>query len=68
MQSITLNSHINSDGFLRVQLPDELKNQDVTVIIQPQKRDWLAILQNTAGSIPDLERPFQEDYEVRESL
>lgn len=37
--------------------PDELVPKKNT----PQKRDWLAILQNTAGSIPDLERPFQKN-------
>ncbi len=57
MQPITLQSHIGSDGILQLQLPDELKNQDVMVIIRPQKTEWLSILQNTAGSIPDLERP-----------
>ena len=68
MQPITLQSHIGSDGILQLQLPDELKNQDVMVIIRPQKTEWLSILQNTAGSIPDLERPPQGVYEVRESL
>ncbi|MDJ0531682.1 MAG: hypothetical protein QNJ70_04155 [Xenococcaceae cyanobacterium MO_207.B15] len=68
MQPITLKSHIGSDGILQLQLPYELKNQDVMVIIRPQKTEWLSILQNTAGSIPDLERAPQGEYEVRESL
>jgi hypothetical protein len=68
MQLITLKFHVGSDGLLQLQLPDELKNQDVTVTILPQKREWLSILQRTAGSIPDLKRPFQGEYEVRESL
>lgn len=68
MQPITLKSHIGSDGLLQLQLPDELKNQDVTVIIQIQKTEWLSILENTAGSISDLKRPSQGEYEVREFL
>lgn len=68
MQAITLKSHIGSDGILQLQLPDELKNQDVMVIIHPQTTEWLSILQKTAGSIPDLERSPQGDYEVRETL
>jgi len=68
MQPITMKSYIGSDGLLQLQLPDELKNQDVTVIIQIQKTEWLSILQNTAGSIPDLKRPSQGEYEVREFL
>lgn len=35
MQLVILHSHIGSDGLLQLQLPDELKNQDVTVIIRP---------------------------------
>ncbi|NET60475.1 MAG: hypothetical protein F6K47_31360 [Symploca sp. SIO2E6] len=59
MQTITLNSHIGSDGLLQLKLPEELKNQNVTVIIRPQTTEWLSILHKTAGNIPDLERPPQ---------
>ena len=68
MQIVTLHSHVDSDGLLQLQLPDELKNQDVTVIVRPEKPEWLSILQKTAGTIPDLERPPQGEYELRESL
>jgi hypothetical protein len=68
MQIITLRSHIGSDGILQLQLPDELKNQDVTVIVRPEIPQWLSVLEKTAGTIPDLERPSQGQYEVRESL
>jgi hypothetical protein len=37
MQRVTLPSPIGSDGLLQLQLPDELKNQDVTVIIRPDR-------------------------------
>jgi len=36
MQPITLHSHVGSDGVLQLQLPDELKNQDVAVIVLPE--------------------------------
>ncbi len=68
MQLITLHSHIGSDGLLQLQLPDAFKNHDVTVIIRPEKTEWLSILQKTAGTISDLERPPQGEYDVRESL
>ena len=68
MQIVTLHSHVDSDGLLQLQVPDELKNQDVTVIVRPEKPEWLSILQKTAGTIPDLERPPQGEYELRESL
>jgi hypothetical protein len=54
MQIVTLHSHVGSDGLLQLQLPDELKNQDVTVIVRPEKPEWLSVLENTAGTIPDL--------------
>jgi len=60
MQTVTLRSHIGSDGILQLQLPDELKNQDVTVIVHSERLEWLSILEKTAGRIPDLERPSQE--------
>jgi hypothetical protein len=68
MQLITLHSHIGSDGLLQLQLPDELKNQDVTVVARLEKPEWLSILQNTAGTIPDLERPTQGEYEIRAAI
>ncbi len=68
MQPITLHSYIGSDGILQLKLPDELKNQDVTVIVRPERPEWLSVLQKTAGKIPDLERSPQGDYEVRELL
>jgi hypothetical protein len=68
MKSITLHFHVGSDGILQLQLPDELKNCDVTVIVSTKQPEWLAVLQKTAGTIPDLERFPQGDYEVREPL
>ncbi|WP_404785668.1 hypothetical protein [Altericista sp. CCNU0014] len=66
MQPITLHSRVQSDGRLILQLPDDFKGYDVTVQVQAQSTDWLSILEQTAGSIPDLERPPQGDYEVRD--
>jgi hypothetical protein len=68
MQIVTLHSHVGSDGLLQIQLPDELKNQDVKVTIRSEPPEWLSILKKTAGAIPDLERPHQGEYELRESL
>ncbi|MBW4578654.1 MAG: hypothetical protein KME42_03655 [Tildeniella nuda ZEHNDER 1965/U140] len=35
MQRITLRSHVGSDGVLHLQVPDDLKDQDVSITIQP---------------------------------
>jgi hypothetical protein len=46
-----------------MQLPDDFKNYGATVQVQAQSTDWLSVLEKTAGSIPDLERPCQNDIE-----
>ncbi|MBW4553200.1 MAG: hypothetical protein KME35_19115 [Aphanocapsa sp. GSE-SYN-MK-11-07L] len=81
MTTITLHSHVGSDGVLDLKVPIDLKNTDleVTVTIKaiPPKLDrdlgvdkgWPeAFFAETAGSIPDLERPPQGDYDLREAL
>jgi hypothetical protein len=35
MQSITLHAHVGSDGVLQLQVPDDLRGQDVRITIQP---------------------------------
>ncbi len=35
MQSITLCTHVGSDGVLQIQVPDNLRGQDVRITIQP---------------------------------
>jgi hypothetical protein len=64
MVTITLHSHVNNDGSLQLELPDELKDQDVTVIVQtcstPEDLGWPPnFFEDTYGSIPDLTRPPQ---------
>jgi hypothetical protein len=82
MQAITLHSRVSSDGSLQLQLPDELKNHDVTVIIKPspEKPDetlgtnlgWPeGFFAETAGALADDDSFFrhpQGDYEPREDL
>lgn len=68
MQTITLQSRVQLDGSLVLQLPDDFKGYDVTVQVQAQSTDWLSVLERTAGSIPDLERPPQGEHEVRDNL
>jgi hypothetical protein len=68
MQTITLQSRVQLDGSLVLQLPDDFKGYDVTVQVQAQSTDWLSVLERTAGSIPDLERPLQGEHEVRDNL
>jgi hypothetical protein len=71
MHSVTLRSHVGSDGILKFQVPVGLKDTDleVMVIVQslapseattPEDRGWLpGFFEQPYSSIPDLERPSQ---------
>ena len=81
MQSITLRGHVGSDGIMHLQVPVGTPEADfeVMVIFQPivkteskktpEELGWPpGFFERTAGSIPDLERAPQGEYEVREPL
>ena len=79
MRSVTLRSHVGSDGILHLQVPVELTDRDleVMVIYQPlrsqnKSSDELGwppgFLERTAGAIPDLERPPQGEAKERDFL
>ncbi len=82
MQSITLRSQVKPDGILSVQLPDELKNQNVVITIQSVANspdDQLGVdlgwpegfFAQTAGSMAGDDSFFrhpQGNYEQREEL
>ena len=79
MQSITLRSHVGTDGILHLQLPVELKNTDLEVTVTlravaPKLDRNLGVdlgwpegfFERTFGSIPDLEREPQGELQERE--
>jgi hypothetical protein len=78
MHSVTLRSHVGSDGILNLQVPVGLQDTDleVMVIIQPlvtntvkspENSGWSSgFFEQTFGSIPDLERPPQGALPERE--
>jgi hypothetical protein len=82
MQSITLHAQVKPDGVLSVQLPDELKNQNVVITIQtiannPDRKlgvdlGWPeGFFAQTAGALAEDDSFFrhpQGDYEQREEL
>lgn len=75
MHSIKLRSHVGSDGILQLQVPVGHVDQELEVIVIYQtipsksstpleESSWTAgLLERTAGSIPDLERPSQDALE-----
>ena len=83
MQSITVQSHVGSDGILRLQIPVGVKDADLNVTINyqlpdlngaaksPEDRGWPpGFFEATFGCLKDdpIERPPQGEYEVREEL
>ncbi|MDJ0679464.1 MAG: hypothetical protein AB4372_33185 [Xenococcus sp. (in: cyanobacteria)] len=81
MQSIKLNSHVGSDGILHLDLPVNVKNVELEVVVtvenvnynpkKSEKLDWSPeFFAKTAGAWQGntLEREAQEEYDNREEL
>jgi hypothetical protein len=84
MKTITLRSQVGPDGILHLDIPVDMENTtstdlEVTVTIRAissglERNSGVELgwpegfLVETAGSIPDLERPPQGDYDLREAL
>ncbi len=82
MQSVTVRSHIGSDGILNLQIPVELKDVDVEVVVTmnpliiddlerlAQANGWPpGFFKETFGCLPDFPEIEDEgDYEIREEL
>jgi hypothetical protein len=82
MNSVSLKSHVGTDGRLRLDIPTDLRNADLEVIVimqpvaikpatNPEDLGWPAnFFENTFGCFKDepLARPAQGQYEQREEL
>jgi len=76
MKSIQLKTHIGDDGILHLELPVDIRNQDLDVIIVINETGtsiatWdEEFFNETAGSLADdpIERPHQGDFEIREQI
>ena len=83
MKSLQLKSNVGKDGILRLQLPINMPNQEIDIVIvmqavQKQKeKQYLTIekgwpddfFQNVVGAwTGDLVRPEQGDFEIREGI
>ncbi|AFZ36395.1 hypothetical protein Sta7437_2875 [Stanieria cyanosphaera PCC 7437] len=81
MQSIKLNSHVGSDGILHLDVPVNIKNAELEVLItvkninstqeNERKSEWSPeFFEKTAGAWEGepLEREPQGEYENREEL
>jgi hypothetical protein len=74
MQTIKLDTRVGRDGILKLELPLDVSDMDVEVLVVVQhkeKRRWPpGYFERTAGSLADdpLQRPSQGDYENRDPL
>ncbi len=74
MQTIKLETHVGQDGILKLELPLEMSNTDLEVLLvvqRKEKRRWPpGYFERTAGSLAEdpIERPAQGNYEERDSL
>jgi hypothetical protein len=79
MKTIRLTSHVGNDGILSLPLPDEMKGQnlEILVVLQPIKKSsinengWpLDFFEKTYGATAHdpIERPPQGEFEIRELL
>ncbi len=79
MDAIKLTTHIGPDGILRLELPLDITNQDleVVIVVQTQRSEpvdangWpLGYFEETYGSLADhpIERPDQGTLETRDPI
>ena len=84
MKSMQLTSRVGKDGILKIQMPVDITDQEVDVVVvvqprlkfkpgadMPEVRGWLpGFFEKTAGAWQGdpLTRPPQGKYEIREEL
>ncbi len=74
MQTIKLDARVGHDGILKLELPLEVSDTDLEVLVVVQakeKRGWpVGYFDRTAGALADdpIERPSQGAYEERDAL
>ncbi len=75
MQSIKVRQHIGQDGVLHLEIPTEVKDGDVEVVVvyqpipKPEKRQWSADFLSTFGAWEgELVRAPQEEQPERVSF
>ena len=74
MQTIKLDTRVGEDGILKLELPLDVSDTDLEVLIviqRKEKRGWPpGYFERTAGSLADdpMERPSQGEYEERDAL
>lgn len=76
MEAIKMRSHINPDGSLHLQLPDNAQGVECEVIVlyEPRRKmtraEWVAFIDETYGSLADypVERGDELPIEVRDEI
>jgi len=82
MKSVQMRSHVGKDGILRLQVPVDISDQEIEVLLvlqpvdqktadMPEPSGWPPdFFKITAGAFKDnpLKREAQGEYEIRESF
>lgn len=79
MQSVTLRAYVGENGILRLEIPTDLSDTDVEVMVifhpvntatEKKQSGWTeGFFEKNAGSIPDFpDRESQGEYETRNEL
>ena len=82
MKSIQIKSHVGKDSILRLQVPVDISDQEIEVLLvlrpvdqktadMPESSEWPPdFFKITAGAFKDnpLKREAQGEYEIRESI
>jgi hypothetical protein len=73
MTTIHTRAHVDAHGKVVIDVGESEAGREVTVTIAPvpppvTQEEYQRVLRETAGSIPDLERPPQGEYERPEPL
>ena len=78
METIKFTTHVGSDGLLKLEVPVNVKDTDLEVVIimystetRVDELGWpVGFFEETFGSLADdpIERPPQGEYEVRDEM
>jgi hypothetical protein len=74
METFTLKARVGADGILKLEVPVGMKDVDCEVVVTLHPRmtraEWLAFIEETAGSLADnpIERLPQGEYEIRDEI
>lgn len=80
METLKFRTQVGSDGILHLEILHDFRGQEVEVVLvvqslktpysEAQRAEWLAFIEETAGSLADdpIERGPQGEHEIRDEI